>query len=88
MGASLPTRIEVCFDAMETSQFTFSQKFKVTPLAGNINLTVFCDSQKVLLAHFQKCGENVNSASYFEVLLKFRDANSRKQSSKMDTASS
>jgi hypothetical protein len=37
-------------------------------------LTVFWDSQGVLLAHFQKRGENVNSASYCEVLLKLRDA--------------
>jgi transposase len=26
MGASLPTQIKVCFNAMETSQFTFNQK--------------------------------------------------------------
>jgi hypothetical protein len=30
--------------------------------------TVFWGSQGVLLAHFQKLGENVNSASYCEVL--------------------
>jgi hypothetical protein len=35
---------------------------------------VFWDSQGVLLAHFQKRSENVNSASYCEVLLTFRDA--------------
>jgi hypothetical protein len=29
--------------------------------------TVFWDSQGILLAHFQKRGENVNSASYCEV---------------------
>jgi hypothetical protein len=34
---------------------------------------MFWDSQGVLLAHFQKCGENVNSASYHEVLLKLQD---------------
>jgi hypothetical protein len=33
-------------------------------------LSVFRDSQGVLLAHFQKRGENVNSASCCEVLLK------------------
>jgi hypothetical protein len=38
-------------------------------------LTVFWDSQGVLLAH----GENVNSASYCEVLLKLRDAIGRKR---------
>jgi hypothetical protein len=42
-------------------------------------LTVFWDSQEVLLAHFQKRGENVNSALYCEVLLKFRDAIHRKR---------
>jgi hypothetical protein len=37
-------------------------------------LTVFWDYQGVLLAHFQKLGENVNSASYCEVLIKLQDA--------------
>jgi hypothetical protein len=41
-------------------------------------LTVFWDSQGVPLAHFQKRGENVNSASYCEAVLKFRDAIRRK----------
>jgi histone-lysine N-methyltransferase SETMAR len=36
--------------------------------------TVFWDSQGVVLAHFQKHGENVNSALYSEVLLKLLDA--------------
>jgi hypothetical protein len=27
-GASLPTRIKACFNAMETSQFTFNQKLQ------------------------------------------------------------
>jgi hypothetical protein len=48
-------------------------KFKVTPSAGKVVLTVFWDSQRVLLAHFQKRSENVNSTSYCEVLLKLRD---------------
>jgi hypothetical protein len=54
---------------------TSTKKFKVTgtPSAEKIMLTMFWDSQGVLLAHFQKCGENVNSASYCEVLLKLRD---------------
>jgi hypothetical protein len=42
-------------------------------------LTVFWESQGVLLSHFQKRGENVKSASYCEVLLKFRDAIRRKR---------
>jgi histone-lysine N-methyltransferase SETMAR len=37
-------------------------------------LTVVWDSQGVLLAHFQKLGENMNTASYCEVLLTFRDS--------------
>jgi hypothetical protein len=42
-------------------------------------LTVFWDSQGVLLANFQKHGENVNSSSYCEVLLKLQDAIHRKR---------
>jgi hypothetical protein len=45
-----------------------SKTFKVTPPAGKVVLTMFWDSHGVLLAHFQKRGENVNSASYCEVL--------------------
>jgi hypothetical protein len=40
-------------------------------------------SQEVLLAYFQKLGENVNSASYSEVLLKLRDAIRRKRSGQL-----
>jgi hypothetical protein len=50
----------------------------VTPSAGKVLLTVFWDSQGVLLAHFQKSDESVNSATYCEVLLKLRDAIPRK----------
>jgi hypothetical protein len=39
---------------------------------------VFWDSQGVLLAHFRNRGENVNFASYCEVLLKLRDTIRRK----------
>jgi hypothetical protein len=78
MGASLPPQTRACFNAMETSQFTF-KKFKVTPLPGKVMLTVFWDSQGELLAHFQKRDENVNSASYCELLLKLREAISRKR---------
>jgi histone-lysine N-methyltransferase SETMAR len=39
---------------------------------------VFWNSQGVLLAHFQKRGENVNSKSYCEVLLKLWHAIHRK----------
>jgi histone-lysine N-methyltransferase SETMAR len=72
MGASLSTQFKACINAMGTSQFTSNQKVKVM-------LTVFWDSQGVLLAHFQKLGENVNSASYCEVLLMLRDAIRRKR---------
>jgi hypothetical protein len=57
-----------------------TKKFRVTsmPSAGKVMLTMFWDCQGVLLAHFQKCGENVNSASYCEVLLKLQDSVLRK----------
>jgi histone-lysine N-methyltransferase SETMAR len=48
------------------------------PSAAKVMLTVFWDIQEILLAHFQKCGKNVNSASYCEVLLKLWDTNRRK----------
>jgi hypothetical protein len=50
----------------------------VTPSAGKVILTVFWDPRGVLLAHIQKHGEDMNSASYCEVLLKLRDAIRRK----------
>jgi hypothetical protein len=39
---------------------------------------MFWDFQRELLAHFQEHGENVNSASYCEVLLELQDAIRRK----------
>jgi hypothetical protein len=36
-----------------------SSKFKVTPSDGKVMLTVFWDSQGVLLAHLQKRGEKM-----------------------------
>jgi hypothetical protein len=67
-----------------------TKKFKVmsTPSAGKVILTVFWNSQGVLLAHFQKRGENVNSASYCEVLLKLSGATPRKLPGQLATASS
>jgi hypothetical protein len=50
-----------------------------TPLAGKVMLTMFWNSQGVLLASFQKCGENVNSALDCEVLLKLRNVIRRKR---------
>jgi hypothetical protein len=61
-----------------SSPFCSTRKFKVMPSAGKVMLTVFFVSQGVLLASFQKCGENVNSASYCEDLLKLQDAICRK----------
>jgi hypothetical protein len=60
-----------------------TKNFKVTPSAGKFTLTVFWDCQRVLLTHFQKRGENMNSASYFEALLKLRDAIHRKRSGQL-----
>jgi hypothetical protein len=53
-----------------------TKKLKVasTPSVGKVMLIVFWDSQGVLVAHFQKLGENVNSALYCEFLLKLQDA--------------
>jgi hypothetical protein len=69
---------------METSQFIFNQKVgKVMPSAGKVMLTVFWDSHGVLSAHFQKYGQNANSVSYCEVLLKLWDAISRKHPSQL-----
>jgi histone-lysine N-methyltransferase SETMAR len=44
---------------------------------------MFQNSHGVPLAHFQKHGENVNSASYCEILLKLRGAIHRKQPSQL-----
>jgi hypothetical protein len=59
---------------LPSSPFPSTRKFKATQSAGKVMLTVFWDSQGVLLAHFQKRGENVNSASDCGVVLKLRDA--------------
>jgi hypothetical protein len=63
---------------METSQFTFNKNSGIIPSVGKVMLTVFWDSQGVLLALLQDCSENVNSASYCEVLLKLQDVIHRK----------
>jgi histone-lysine N-methyltransferase SETMAR len=55
-----------------------TEKFKVTSSAAKVMFTVFWNAQGVLLAHFQKHGDNVNSESCCEVLLKLRDAIRRK----------
>jgi histone-lysine N-methyltransferase SETMAR len=56
-------------------------EFKVTPSPGKVMLVVFLDSRAgggVLTARFQKLGENVNSATYCDFVLKLRDAIRRK----------
>jgi hypothetical protein len=55
-----------------------TKKFTVTTSAGKVRLTIFWDSLGVLLALFQKHGENVNCALYCEVLLKLWDKIRRK----------
>jgi hypothetical protein len=54
-------------------------KHPSSPSAGKVMFTVFWDSQGVLLTHFQKGGENVNSALYCEVSLKLQDVVHRKR---------
>jgi hypothetical protein len=44
------------------------QQLNVMPSAGKVMLTMFWDSRGVLLAHFQKLGENMTSALHCEVL--------------------
>jgi hypothetical protein len=56
-----------------------TKKYKVMPSAGKVMLTMFWDSQGVILAYFQKHGKNMNSASYCEVLLILCDAIHRKR---------
>jgi hypothetical protein len=63
-----------------------SSKFKFTPPAGKFVLASIRDSQGVLLPHFQKPGENVNSALHCEALLKFRDAIRRNGCARPDRA--
>ena len=44
------------------------QKFRMHPTAGELMLTVFWDSQGLLLEHCRKRGSTVNSSVYSEVL--------------------
>jgi hypothetical protein len=61
-----------------SSPSTKNFKITSTPSAEKYMLALFWDSHGVLLVHFQKRGENVNSALYCELLLKLRDAIRRK----------
>jgi histone-lysine N-methyltransferase SETMAR len=60
-----------------------TKKFKVTPSSGKVILAVFEDFHGVLRARFQKHGENVNSASHCEILLKLWDEIHRKHPSQL-----
>jgi hypothetical protein len=51
-----------------------TKKFQIAPSVGKVKLTMFWDSQGVLLVHFQQHGENVNSTACCKVMLKLRDA--------------
>jgi hypothetical protein len=64
---------------METYHFTFNQEVLGYTISREGYAYHVFNSQGVLLAHFQKHGENVNSASYCEVLLKLQDAIHRKR---------
>jgi len=55
------------------------KKFKVTPSAGKVMLTVFWDCHGVLLTEFQQRGHTVMSASYCTILTKLRAAIRRKR---------
>jgi histone-lysine N-methyltransferase SETMAR len=74
---SLQTAIKACLNPMETCQPSF------TPSAGKVMLTVFWDSQGELLARSQKRDDNVNCASYCEVMLKLRDSIRRNRRGQM-----
>jgi hypothetical protein len=56
----------------ESKHASMQWKHLSSSSAAKFMLTVFWDSQGVLLAHFEKRSENVNAGSYCEVLLKFR----------------
>jgi len=55
------------------------KKLMVTSSAGKVMLTVFWDSQRVLLTEFQQCDRTVTSASYCAILTKLCAAIHRKQ---------
>jgi hypothetical protein len=65
MGASLQPESKCAWKHPSSPS---TKKCKIMPSAGKIMLTMFWVCQEVLLAHFKKGGENVNSALYCEVL--------------------
>jgi hypothetical protein len=76
MGASLQPKSKHASLQWKLPSSPSTKKFKVM-------LTMFWGSQGVLLAHFQNHGETVNSASYYEGLLKLQDAVHRKCSGQL-----
>jgi hypothetical protein len=81
MSASVPTRIKACLNAMDTSYFTFNQKVEAYECAIGWEGYAYCvlGFSGSAIAHFQKRGENINSAAYCPVLLKLQDATRRKR---------
>jgi hypothetical protein len=53
-------------------------RLRVCHQQEKVMLTVFWNSQGVMITHFQKRGQNMISASLREVLLKLREATDRK----------
>jgi histone-lysine N-methyltransferase SETMAR len=54
--------------------FLAHKKFKVTPSAEKVVLTMFWDCQSVLLTEFQQCDHTVTSAQFCSILTKLRAA--------------
>jgi hypothetical protein len=65
-----------------------TQQYNAMLSPGKFMLTMFWDSQGVLLAHFQKRGKTVNSELYCEVLLKLQDEKTTRPTGKRGTAPS
>jgi hypothetical protein len=57
--SSNPNQIVLQCNGNIQVQLLIQTNFNVTPSAGNVMLTVFWDSQGVLLSHVQKRDENV-----------------------------
>jgi hypothetical protein len=66
-----------------SSPFRSNKNFNVTSSAEKVMLIVFWNSHGVLLAHFEKRGENVNCASYCKFLLRLLDGIRRKSTGQL-----
>ena len=53
---------------MESSTIALQEKVQTQPCAGNLMLTVFWDSQGLVLEHYQERITTINSAQYSEML--------------------